>query len=80
MTQSGQGQQPPEDESKSGSNGHKEDFTPEKIYEHVDDDVNYDIDPDTGDRTGVIYNKDIIPEEEGETKNGKTDSQESDSE
>ena len=77
MSQSGQGQQPPEEPK---SNGHKEDFTPEKIYEHVADDVNYDIDPETGDSTGISYNKDIVPEEEGETKNGKTDSQESDSE
>ena len=41
-------------------NGQQQEYNPSVEYEHVDADVWYKVNPETGDRIDVTYTKDIL--------------------
>lgn len=53
-------EQPEQKPEEDKTNGHKEEYTPSKVYEHVEDDIYVEIDPETGEEGEFEYGDDII--------------------
>lgn len=54
-------EQPERQPEEEKINGHKKEYLPSKVYEHVEDDIYVRIDPQTGEEGEFEYSDDVIP-------------------
>ncbi len=57
---------PSSNENNNGNGNGKKEYNPEIEYEHVVDDVFYEVEPETQERKDVVYLEDILEKIEGE--------------